>query len=133
MTPHPKTPSAGDLLIGSKIRELRTLRGMSQSALAEKLGITFQQIQKYEKGTNRIAGSRIATAAQALGVDPAVLLGAASAAPEAAPLPPMDHAVRDVVVLMLAQPPRVRSAIRTLVSGVAASIAEASGAAEAAE
>jgi transcriptional regulator with XRE-family HTH domain len=52
--PHPT-----DVHVGKRVREARASRGMSQSTLAEKLGISFQQVQKYEKGTNRIGGSRL--------------------------------------------------------------------------
>ena len=52
--PHPT-----DVYVGRRVREARAARGMSQSALAEKLGVSFQQVQKYEKGTNRIGSSRL--------------------------------------------------------------------------
>ena len=48
-----------DKIIGQNLRALRQLRGMTQQELADKLDITFQQIQKYEKGTNRLAASRV--------------------------------------------------------------------------
>lgn len=57
-----------DVHVGAKIRQQRTLLGMSQSRLAEAVGLTFQQIQKYEKGANRIGASRMWQFAKALGV-----------------------------------------------------------------
>lgn len=48
-----------DLLIGQRLRSARRLAGISQADLAAAAGVTFQQIQKYEKGTNRIAASRL--------------------------------------------------------------------------
>jgi transcriptional regulator with XRE-family HTH domain len=48
-----------DVEIGRKIRALRLERGLSQSALAEGIGLTFQQVQKYEKGTNRVSAGRL--------------------------------------------------------------------------
>ena len=48
-----------DTHVGTRVRMYRTLRGMSQEKLAERLGLTFQQIQKYERGTNRISASRL--------------------------------------------------------------------------
>ena len=48
-----------DVVIGKQIRTLRILNKMSQQDLGDKVGITFQQIQKYEKGTNRICASRL--------------------------------------------------------------------------
>ena len=52
--PHPI-----DVHVGARVRVRRTLLGMSQTTLGEALGITFQQMQKYEKGTNRISASRL--------------------------------------------------------------------------
>ncbi|MEF2073653.1 helix-turn-helix domain-containing protein [Consotaella aegiceratis] len=60
-----------DLFVGERLRELRTDRGISQQTLGEALGVTFQQLQKYEKGINRISASRLYRAAKALGVEPA--------------------------------------------------------------
>ena len=48
-----------DVHIGRRVRERRVAMGLSQSELAEGLGISFQQVQKYESGANRISGSRI--------------------------------------------------------------------------
>ena len=55
--------------IGQKIRELRKTKGMSQMELAERIGLSFQQIQKYEKGINRISVPRLYQIAKALNVD----------------------------------------------------------------
>jgi transcriptional regulator with XRE-family HTH domain len=57
-----------DLSVGSRIRKFRESRGMSQSQLGEKLGVTFQQVQKYEKGKNRVGASRLQMISTALGV-----------------------------------------------------------------
>jgi transcriptional regulator with XRE-family HTH domain len=57
-----------DVHVGSRVRFRRMLLGMSQEKLGEKLGLTFQQIQKYEKGINRIGASRLFDLAQVLGV-----------------------------------------------------------------
>ena len=54
-----KTPNPVDVQVGARLRLRRTSVGMSQEKLGEHLGITFQQIQKYEKGTNRIGASRL--------------------------------------------------------------------------
>jgi transcriptional regulator with XRE-family HTH domain len=57
-----------DIAVGARIRLLRKVRGLSQQALAEAAGVTFQQIQKYERGANRVSASmlsRIATTLQA--------------------------------------------------------------------
>jgi transcriptional regulator with XRE-family HTH domain len=57
-----------DCHVGSRVRMRRMLLGMSQEKLAEHLGLTFQQIQKYEKGVNRIGASRLFDLAHVLGV-----------------------------------------------------------------
>ena len=57
-----------DVMVGKRVRHQRTRLGMSQGALAQYLGVTFQQVQKYEKGTNRIGASRLHGIADALGV-----------------------------------------------------------------
>lgn len=67
MTNLKKTPKAADIHVGSRVRMARTMIRMSQETLGEKLGITFQQIQKYEKGTNRIGSSRLMEISIALG------------------------------------------------------------------
>lgn len=54
-----KQPNPIDIHVGSRVRMRRMMLGMSQEKLGESLGITFQQIQKYEKGTNRIGASRL--------------------------------------------------------------------------
>ena len=54
-----KVPDPIDVHVGSRVRLRRTLLGMSQSKLGDALGLTFQQIQKYEKGSNRIGSSRL--------------------------------------------------------------------------
>jgi len=63
-----KRPNPTDTHVGSRIRLRRNMLGMSQEKLGENLGITFQQIQKYEKGTNRVGASRLQAIANILGV-----------------------------------------------------------------
>ena len=52
-------PDPVDVYVGSRVRLRRTVLGMSQEKLADQLGITFQQVQKYENGSNRIGSSRL--------------------------------------------------------------------------
>ncbi|QIB36176.1 helix-turn-helix domain-containing protein [Ancylobacter pratisalsi] len=63
-----KSPNPIDKHVGSRVRMRRMMVGMSQEKLGENLGITFQQIQKYEKGTNRIGASRLQNISNVLGV-----------------------------------------------------------------
>lgn len=55
----PKAPNEIDINVGARIRLRRNLLGLSQSRLAASLGVTFQQVQKYEKGINRVGASRL--------------------------------------------------------------------------
>jgi len=57
-----------DVHVGGRVRMRRMLLGMSQEKLGEQLGLTFQQVQKYEKGVNRIGASRLFELAKVLGV-----------------------------------------------------------------
>jgi transcriptional regulator with XRE-family HTH domain len=61
-----KIPNPTDKYVGSRVRMRRMMLGMSQEKLADALGLTFQQIQKYEKGTNRISASRLQAISQIL-------------------------------------------------------------------
>lgn len=63
-----KTPNPIDIHVGSRIRLRRNMAGMSQEKLGESLGVTFQQVQKYEKGTNRVGASRLQAIASVLEV-----------------------------------------------------------------
>jgi transcriptional regulator with XRE-family HTH domain len=63
-----KKPNPTDVYVGGRIRLRRNMLGMSQEKLGESLGITFQQIQKYEKGTNRVGASRLQAIASILSV-----------------------------------------------------------------
>jgi transcriptional regulator with XRE-family HTH domain len=63
-----KRPNPTDIYVGSRVRMRRKMMGLSQEKLGDKLGITFQQIQKYEKGTNRVGASRLQAMATALEV-----------------------------------------------------------------
>jgi transcriptional regulator with XRE-family HTH domain len=63
-----KKPDPIDIHVGKNIRIFRLAKGLSQSELGDAIGVTFQQVQKYEKGTNRVGSSRIVKLAIALGV-----------------------------------------------------------------
>src|ERR1700749_3136167 len=83
-----------DIAVGARIRLLRKMRGQSQQALADAAGVTFQQIQKYERGANRVSASMLARIAQALQAPIAELFGETSAGMSAV----------DEVAALLAQP-----------------------------
>jgi transcriptional regulator with XRE-family HTH domain len=63
--------------LGTRIKQIRTLKGLTQSELAKKLGITYQQIQKYEKGLADIKIERLSQVADAFAVNPAIFFDSA--------------------------------------------------------
>jgi transcriptional regulator with XRE-family HTH domain len=65
----PRSVGHADIEMGRRIRERRHENGLSQTELADKLGVSFQQVQKYEKGANRVSAPRLRIVAEALGVD----------------------------------------------------------------
>jgi transcriptional regulator with XRE-family HTH domain len=78
-----KAPNPVDKYVGSRVRMRRIMLGMSQEKLGEALGLTFQQVQKYEKGTNRVGASRIQQISEILQVPVSFLFegGPSTAAP----------------------------------------------------
>lgn len=66
---HTKSPNPVDCHVGARVRMRRMMLGLSQEKLGNALGLTFQQIQKYEKGTNRIGSSRLQAIANFLQVE----------------------------------------------------------------
>ncbi len=77
----PRTPDATDAAVGRRIGERRSALGLSQGALAHRLRVSAQQVQKYEAGANRISASRLSDIATALGIAPGALF------PERTPAP----------------------------------------------
>lgn len=66
MTTAKKKPNPNDVIVGQNIKNRRNQLGMSQEKLADALGVTFQQVQKYEKGTNRTSASKLVAISNAL-------------------------------------------------------------------
>jgi transcriptional regulator with XRE-family HTH domain len=94
-----------DRAIGARLRLARRQMGLSQAFLACALGVSIQQIQKYEKGSNRIAASTLVRAAHALEISPAVLLG------DVMLMPPLDDAAIQVVMAVQALPAWMQQAV----------------------
>jgi transcriptional regulator with XRE-family HTH domain len=72
-----KRPSSIDIAVGCNVRLWRIAKGLSQAQLANRLGVTFQQIQKYEAGSNRIGTGRLVKLASILGISIAALFDGA--------------------------------------------------------
>ncbi len=112
-----KKPDPLDVEAGARVRAVRVRRGVSQERLGEALGITFQQVQKYEKGTNRISISRLINICKALDCAPTDIVpwnsdGAASESIGLA-LTKEEHLL---IEGFKKSPQKVRTAIRTLAS-----------------
>lgn len=75
-----KAPSPVDATVGRNVRIWRMAKGLSQAELADRIGVTFQQLQKYEVGANRIGTGRLVKVAAVLGVPIAALFEGANAA-----------------------------------------------------
>jgi transcriptional regulator with XRE-family HTH domain len=77
---HPRRPDAVDVIVGRNLRVWRMAKGLSQAQLAIRIGVTFQQLQKYEVGANRIGTGRLVKVAAVLGVPIAALFEGTNAA-----------------------------------------------------
>ena len=86
-------PNPIDVHVGNRIRMRRLLLGMNQETLANALGLTFQQVQKYEGGANRVSASRLSAMAEILGVPISYFFG--DLRPEDAEISPEDQRWRD--------------------------------------
>ncbi len=118
-----KMPDPLDVLVGARIRVFRIHRKISQTDLADQIGVTFQQVQKYEKGTNRIGASRLSRIATVLDVSVGELFES----------PGEKSGDSALLFRLLAEPgalrvlkaytrtsdPRVRHAIAELIEGIA--------------
>jgi transcriptional regulator with XRE-family HTH domain len=75
MGPMAKRLTDIDMEIGARIKAFRKTNRLNQTELGEKLGVTFQQVQKYEKGTNRVSVSAFITICKTLGIEPMDVIG----------------------------------------------------------
>lgn len=85
--PRIEEPHPVDILVGQRMRERRLILGLSQEKLAEACGVSFQQVQKYERGQNRLSASRLFRVAQVLGVPISYFFEDADEAAAGQPMP----------------------------------------------
>jgi transcriptional regulator with XRE-family HTH domain len=121
-----------DRLVGRRVRLLRKCQGMSQTELANAIGLTFQQVQKYEKGTNRISASKLYEIAQALNVEVAALFADATPSEvagdgEAETAMPTRTNLQIVRTLSQVRNARVQRKVLELISALAATPEEGRG------
>ena len=112
-------PDPIDVHVGSQMRLFRTLKAMSQERLADELGVTFQQIQKYERGSNRVSASMLYRAAQALEVPVSAFFEALDGPYYEVPMPAIDRFSVAMFAELDEMPVPVREAIRTLIRTLA--------------
>jgi transcriptional regulator with XRE-family HTH domain len=112
-----------DAMVGAKIRMLRINRGMSQTGLAERIGVTFQQVQKYERGANRVGASRLSQVASVLGVSVGELFESSGSGSRGLNSPvhllAKPDALRVLTAYARTTSPRVRLCIAKLVESIA--------------
>ncbi|HEX4179948.1 MAG TPA: helix-turn-helix transcriptional regulator [Caulobacteraceae bacterium] len=119
------TPNKLDVALGLRIRQRRKALGVSQTALAEAVGLTFQQIQKYERGFNRVSFSRLVDIAHALDCRVVDLIGDLDDANIPSPLFRQDTAhlresgAPELLAAYAAAPPALRRVVLKLVSEIA--------------
>ena len=117
-----RASSGVDVLLGRHIRSIRIASGLSQTELGQRVGVSFQQVQKYERGANRISASTLVLLADALGVSAAELLRMAGAEPTGGDNPGMacDAQERDLLTSFRGVfSPTQRKAIVDLVTEIA--------------
>lgn len=93
-TTSPRSPTSADQALAARIRAARIAANISQQDLAARIGVSFQQLQKYENGINRLSASRLLLVCEALGTHPGAMLAGLSApitepAPSTPPLRPI--------------------------------------------
>jgi transcriptional regulator with XRE-family HTH domain len=110
-----------DQEVGARVRQYRLRKGLSQTALADGVGVAFQQIQKYEKGTNAIATARLPMLCDVLGITPNDLYGDlfTSGRGNNPPAPQLDIVTVKAAIMMDRISPRVRSSIFRLIADLA--------------
>lgn len=113
-----------DAMVGAKIRMHRINRGMSQTVLAERIGVTFQQVQKYEKGANRVGASRLSQIASVLGISVGELFESSAEVGSCGLNSPVHllaeaGAIRVLKAYVRTTDPRVRLSIAKLVESIA--------------
>src|SRR5436305_11358920 len=117
-----RIPDPLDVMVGAKNRVFRIHRKISQPELAEQIGVTFQQVQKYEKGTNRVGASRLARIAAVLSISVGDLFEASGKTDDHdSPFHLLAEpgALRVLKAYVRTSDPKVRHAIAELIEGIA--------------
>jgi len=116
-------PNPIDIEVGRRIKLQRLNAGFSQTALGDKIGVTFQQVQKYEKGANRVGAGRLTDIASVLKVPIAVFFDGAKEAAVTSPKSPTElltrpHALRLLQAYSVMEDDKVRASILSMVEAI---------------
>ncbi|PWR24958.1 helix-turn-helix domain-containing protein [Zavarzinia aquatilis] len=116
------TPNPIDIQVGARVKLRRQLLGLSQTDLADSLGLTFQQVQKYEKGTNRVSASKLYQLSQTLDVPVAFFFdGLGGEAAETAEVPALTaDAVRLVAAFETIHDQAIRAQVVQITRAISA-------------
>ena len=115
------SPLRNDEIVARNLRHFRIARGLSQTALGDAIGLTFQQIQKYEKGKNAVAPGRLRQLCEVLGVAPAEMFGKQPEI-DGEPIPEMTRwSYRTLIALNKIKNDRMRRSIGALIEELAGS------------
>jgi transcriptional regulator with XRE-family HTH domain len=117
-----KHPDPKDVEVGRRVRAFRLNKGLSQEKLGDELGITFQQVQKYEKGVNRIGAGRLQRIAEILEVPVSEFFAGSSSVPSGGNLYELVDtaaALRLLRAYARIPDPQVKQAVTTLVEKIA--------------
>jgi transcriptional regulator with XRE-family HTH domain len=113
-------PQRNDEAVARNLRRFRIARGLSQTELGNAVGVTFQQIQKYEKVKNAIAPGRLRQMCEILGVTPATMFGSQPEV-DGEPIPESPWSYRTLVALNKIRSQRIRQSIGALIEELAGS------------
>ncbi len=107
-----------DIHVGKRIKEIRTIRGLTQSNVADHLGISFQQLQKYETGANRVSASRMFELSKLLDITPSFFFEGLEGQNYDS-MPPMDmETARIASALSRIKNKKLKNRINTLISEI---------------
>ena len=107
-----------DIHVGKRIKEIRTIRGLTQSNVADHLGISFQQLQKYETGANRVSASRMFELSKLLNITPSFFFEGLEGQNYDS-MPPMDmETARIASALSRIKNKKLKNRINTLISEI---------------
>jgi len=126
-TKNVKDTSALDALIGNKINQLRLASGMTRHLLAEKVGVTHQQLQKYESAANRVSCSRLYDLARVLGMPVQAFFAGTGSDEEKGPPSVQSHQSENLTLDLATEYSKLDPSLRNQLSKTAKALARSTG------